>query len=336
MMQRILAIDAGGTTTRAIIVDLSGHCLGFGLAGGGNPISAGVDAALASLEAATQMALGVGWCGKDTFTSALVAMAGASARAPREWIANRLTGVGLRGNVEIESDILATFCSGTWLSRGYALVAGTGAVAARIEDGRLDRVSDGVGWLLGDGGSGYWIGHQVVRAVVASLDNRGPETALTKLVLDSLQLTVTSESDHGRPLVLLQVIESLYSLRPIELSRFAPLCFEAGGDRVASEILATAATELDKTLSAVRDATLDGPLVLGGSILTKLAGTAPLADLLTTMGDAELLPVQDGIVGAAVLGLRRAGVHVDGEIFNRINQSVMRLRETAAMNGSSA
>jgi glucosamine kinase len=341
-MQRILAIDAGGTTTRAVIVDLSGRCLGYGQAGGGNPISAGVDSALASLVAATTMALQASQPATDTFSSALIAMAGASAQMPLERISDRFTSLGLRGDVEVDSDLLAMFYSGTSSSHGYTLVAGTGAAAARITDGRLEAVSGGSGWLLGDAGSGYWIGHQVVRAVVASLDGRAPETALSDLLVASLQLEATSERSNGRSLLLLRLIHALYALRPIELSRFAPLAFQAQDDHVASGILAAAASELAGTLAAVWDPGMDGPVVLGGSVLGgtirgngMLAGTSPLAaSLKTALGDAELIPVRDGVVGAAVLGLLRAGIRLDRDVFFRIGRNVSLRREAASVNGS--
>ena len=44
-----LVIDAGGTSTRAVIVDSSGRCLGYGRAGGGNPTSAGITSAVAAV-----------------------------------------------------------------------------------------------------------------------------------------------------------------------------------------------------------------------------------------------------------------------------------------------
>ena len=66
-------------------------------------------------------------------------------------------------------------------------------MAARIRGGRLDRVVGGKGWLLGDAGGGFWIGHAVARAVVASLDGQGPDTALTDLVLEALGI----EADTG-------------------------------------------------------------------------------------------------------------------------------------------
>ena len=85
-----------------------------------------------------------------------------------------------------ESDLLATYCSGTHRPDGYAVVAGTGAGAIRLERGRQVAVADGLGWLLGDEGSGFWIGHRVVRAALADLDGRGPATGLTPLVLARL------------------------------------------------------------------------------------------------------------------------------------------------------
>ena len=56
-------------------------------------------------------------------------------------------------------------------------------VAARVGDGRVDATCDGVGWLLGDRGSGFWIGHRVVRAAAAALDESGAPTTLVELVL---------------------------------------------------------------------------------------------------------------------------------------------------------
>ena len=38
--------------------------------------------------------------------------------------------------LQFESDLLATFFSGTHHSDGYALISGTGAGAIRVEDGR--------------------------------------------------------------------------------------------------------------------------------------------------------------------------------------------------------
>jgi glucosamine kinase len=334
-MLSVLAIDAGGTSTRAVIVDEHGRCLGFGAAGGGNPISAGFEAALDSLAAATSMALASS-PGIEAISSALIAMAGATSRMPRQELTRRFTALGVRGELALESDLLAMFRSGTLSDDGYALIAGTGSVAARIEAGRLGTVSGGAGWLLGDGGSGFWIGHRVARAVVASLDGHGPATALTPALLSAVGLTATGERAHGRARVLLELIDALYAMPPVELSGFAPLAFQERDDAVAHEILQGAAAELVDTLAAIRPAHAGGPVVLGGSILGAMAHGNPVAQALSSaLRGAQLIQARDGVVGAAVLALTRAGVSVDAAMQDRIGRDVARLRQSTVMGSRS-
>ncbi|WP_460578324.1 N-acetylglucosamine kinase [Glaciibacter psychrotolerans] len=340
-MCTILAIDAGGTATRAVIVLPSGHCVGLGLAVGGNPISSGFDAALHSIAAAIADARTTTGPSAAAVTSTVIAMAGAGAHS-REQLSAGLVALGIGGPVQIVSDVLAMFRSGTLAPDGYVLVAGTGAVAARIENGSLAAVSDGLGWLLGDAGSGYWIGHRVAAAVAADLDGRGPATALTDLLLAELNTTAgehaasppttdAAPAPVERPPVLTRLIESLYALRPVELSRFAPLAFRAADsvdDAVARAILTDAAAELGTTFAAVADPVVTGPVVLGGSVLNSglLAHRTPLGEALRAATDsAPLLSARDGIVGAAVLGLMQAGFPVDETIFRRITDDVAAL-----------
>lgn len=66
------------------------------------------------------------------------------------------------------------------------LVAGTGAIAAEVRDLRLDRVADGHGWLLGDAGSGFWLGREAVRGLLADLDAGRAPTPLGRQVLTDL------------------------------------------------------------------------------------------------------------------------------------------------------
>src|SRR5690606_32162851 len=112
---------------------------------------------------------------------------------------------------------------------------------------RLERIVDAAGWLLGDLGSGYWLGHRAAMAVAAELDGRGERTALTPAVLDALAIErVDARSADSRPLDLRRVIDAVYDRRPIESAGFAvvvmvnrdypvaaPLLGEAEGDHVA-------------------------------------------------------------------------------------------------------
>ena len=171
----------------------------------------------------------------------------------------------------VESDLLAMFCAGSSDLDGHALVAGTGSAAIRVRDGVVAATSDGTGWLLGDEGSGFWIGHHVVRAVVADLDDRGPATGLTPLVLAGFGIADGHESRRGS---LSRLTEIVYDMRPVELARFAPVAFTVGDDAVAVAIVEAASEALARTLGTVLDNGIDGPLVLGGSVLLHQASVA--------------------------------------------------------------
>src|SRR6478752_1830649 len=153
----LVAVDAGGTSTRAVVVHPAGHCLGYAVAGSGNPTSVAAE------------------------------------------IRRRLAGVGLDAPLVFESDLLATYLSGTHRPDGYAVIAGTGAGAIRVEDGRQVAVADALGWLLGDEGSGFWIGQRAVRAALADLDGRGPATALTPLMLERLGVPAPEDAGDREP-----------------------------------------------------------------------------------------------------------------------------------------
>jgi N-acetylglucosamine kinase-like BadF-type ATPase len=344
-----LAVDAGGTSTRAILLEPDGTCRGYGVAGGGNPVSWGAEAALGSVVGAVAAAV-EGQPGVkpavdlDTGTGAgsaesgfavegtVIAMAGSSVAVRPENYASALAAIGVTTGVLFESDLLATFCAGTSDLDGYAVVAGTGSSAISVTAGTVSGTADGLGWLLGDAGSGFWIGHRVARAAVAALDDRGPATLLSSLLPESLDIGAGDDrAPGGRRESLRRVTDALYSIRPVELSRFAASAFRAAeaGDPVAQRILADAERSLLDTLDAVRVPGRSGPVVLGGGIARRLPGLPDsVADMVRPWGTEApvVIVVTDGIVGAGVLALRHGGILVGADVFDRLVSTVAALR----------
>ena len=321
-----LALDAGGTSTRAVVLDTSGRAYGYGRAPAGNPTAAGIREAADAIGLAAQQAL-TSSSGSGRPDSALVAMAGEKTAAFRVQVSDRLAALGL-DHVALEHDLLGIFHSGTPARDGYALIAGTGTVAARIRGGKLDRVVGGKGWLLGDAGGGFWIGHAVARAVVASLDGREQETALTGLVLQAMGIEADTGTLAGRAEALRQLVSGLYARPPISLADFAPIAFAAHEDPVARPILINASAALADLLSAVREPDLSGPVVVGGSVIVRGILAAPpslQAELVPPAGGDPVVPVSDGLVGASVLVLRHAGRDVDEALFRTIQAEVARV-----------
>jgi glucosamine kinase len=325
----LLAVDAGGTSTRAVALDTAGAASGYGRGSGGNPTSAGVERAVSAIGGAISAALGSATAGSADPPGhvALIAMAGVRSAEFRELLTSTLAGLGVQ-RVVLSSDLLGIFGSGTYRPDGYVLVAGTGSIAARIAGDRVERIVGGNGWLLGDDGSGFWVGQRVARAVVAALDDAGPVTALTELVLAAVGLPLTPGSAGGRARALSGLVARLYAQRPVQLAELAPLAFAVPDDPVARDILEQAADALAALLAAARVPEVGGPVVAGGSVLVHglLAGPVEVRERLGLPAGTEVVPVADGVVGAAVLALREAGVTVGAELFERVQQEVARVR----------
>ena len=313
----VLAVDAGGTSTRAGWFTGHGHCLGLARADGSNPVSRGADAALSQLVSAMSRAAGPGgWRAMPRPPRlVLVAMAGGS-RAEIALLRRAMAGVGLPGEPVLASDLLAGYFSGASEPDGYGLVAGTGAAAIRVVAGVERAVADGVGWLLGDRGSGYWIGSRAVRAAMRALD-RGEPSLLANAVLAAQGLSADEPGAArvaGRHPAIVPLVNAFYGAAPVDLARFAPvaLAAAAAGDRTAGEIVEQAVSELVATLDSVLDPAFPGPIVVHGGVAAVLPGlTAALRSLQRAQGwPADVRESEHGLLGAAVLALRAAGLEV--------------------------
>jgi glucosamine kinase len=318
----LIAVDAGGTSTRAVVLTPAGECLGYAVAGSGNPTAVGPETAAASVAQSVSGAMLRAEVASARIQLVVLAMAGAGSTSVAAEISRRLAHIGLDVPQVFESDLLATYLSGTDRPDGYAVIAGTGAGAIRVQDGRQVAVADALGWLLGDEGSGFWIGHRVVRAVLADLDGRGPSTALTPLMLARLGVSPPSDGGDRRPIMAL--VRALYSGPPVRLADHAGLVFEVDGDRTADRILGDAAAALARTLHAVRSPGVSGPVVLGGAPGCRRRQVADR--LAAASGTAEVHAVADGALGVCVLALRHAGTYVDAALFRQLTASLTAVR----------
>jgi N-acetylglucosamine kinase-like BadF-type ATPase len=299
----VLGLDVGGTASRAVVVTLTGRLAGQGWADGGNPTSRPPEAAAASVAQAARSALS----GVDPgdVRAAVMGIAGGGRLADpvvAEVFQRAWREVGLRCPVTVVGDVLVAFLSATARASGSVLIAGTGAVAGRIDDRIMTRVADGLGWLLGDEGSAFWLGRAAAREVVRELYAGQRPGDLTRLV--AVQL-VGADRIPDQPKALAQaIVTEVYRQPPAAVATLAPLVSQAAaaGDPTACAIVHRAADKLNSTLAQIRDDAADTPIVLGGSVLTS---AGPIQDVvrrtLAHRWSAPVLTATTGTVGAAWL-----------------------------------
>src|SRR5690606_12073636 len=146
-----------------------------------------------AVEMAIRAARAAGYDDDGREGTAILAMAGASSFAAPGAMAAQVRDISGAEQVEVVSDLFAMFASGTPRQRGYVLVSGTGAAALRVENDRVAAAADGLGWLLGDAGSGFWIGHRAVRAALGGMSGHGPATVMSRMLQEELGLPSNGE-----------------------------------------------------------------------------------------------------------------------------------------------
>jgi N-acetylglucosamine kinase-like BadF-type ATPase len=234
----VLGIDAGGTKTLCLLADETGRSVGEGRGPGANFHTSGD----AELENVLRQVIDVAIGDRRIVPAAVcVGMAGVD----REKEARIVRGMMQRSvpgsRVVVVSDALIALEAGAEELPGIVVIAGTGSIAygrnARLEAAR----SGGWGHIIGDEGSGYWIGREALSAVVRAVDGRGPVTRLT----DDVRAHFMIEDISGLPRIVYDrdlPLMSVAALGPI-VQRASGL-----GDPVATDILDRAAAEL--TLAA--------------------------------------------------------------------------------------
>ncbi|WP_433215539.1 N-acetylglucosamine kinase [Dactylosporangium sp. CS-047395] len=248
-MAVVVGVDAGGTASKAVALDEDGTVLGRGAGGPGNPAASGPPAARAvgsalrsalnGLDPANVVAGVVGVAGVSALADPAIARAFAA-----EWEA-----LGLRCPIPVVGDAVTAFAAGGDWAAGAVLICGTGAVAALVDGLETTRVADGLGWLLGDEGSGLWLGLQAVRRAVRRWD-----TPLARRVARHSGAADPDELVHWA-----QALPPFGALAP-DVCELAD-----AGDPDAGAIVAEAATRLVATLDEL--AAPAAPVVLGGGLL---------------------------------------------------------------------
>ncbi len=199
------------------------------------------------------------------------------------------------GEVRLAHDSVTSYLGGLGDRPGCVVAAGTGAIIFAVGETEVARV-DGWGHIVGDAGSGFWIGRAVLDAVLREYDGRGPATRLTPIVqaefpdLEQMYLELQADPDRVRRV-------ASYAKVAADLSRT---------DVLAATIVMAAADELAQSVAAALyrvDAAVDAPVCpLGNVFRCELLGQRFIESILTHRPQAQVVPAAgNGLDGAALM-----------------------------------
>ena len=280
----LLGIDAGGTRTVCVLADDHGQAITEIRGPGANLQSAGE----LDVEKVLHDIIARAIEGGPPPVAICLGMAGVDRARDAEIIQGILQRIGQRARTVVVNDALIALEAGVPGRPGTVVIAGTGSIAyGRNADGRGARAG-GWGYVLGDEGSGYWLGRLALRAVLRAADGRGEQTQLTERVL--------AHYGVARPRDLVREIYE-GGTRP---SAIAALARDVGGaadegDGIAGHLVSVAAQELAgaaysvaKRLGIERE-----PIVLSGGTLLGLGQLQRqlTAELARRLPDAPILPL---------------------------------------------
>jgi len=292
---RVLGIDGGGTGSRACLTDGKGQCLQREV-GGAALVRPGAEGdtvhVLADLVSRTMDGAGTA----RPLDRIVAGLAGVGREGTRLDMERRLMATGLARQVRVLTDVEVAFHDAFGSGPGILLIAGTGSVAmARLPSGGIARTG-GWGALVGDEGSGWWLGIAGLRAALRGRDGRGPRTILSETLPASMGYPGSSALVHH-----------LWGVPKAEVAALAPRVVEAadGGDAVAGALVEEAVRGIVEHLKALRKewptderpplALLGGLIVPGGPLRSRL---------LERLHDEGIRPKEappDGARGAAAL-----------------------------------
>ena len=265
-MEYVIGIDGGGTKTLLKIADLEGHLL-TQYEGGPSNINSMNRLRIAST-IIEDISRGLSGINENLKNCRVLCIGTAGIDRPddKRIVEDIIRDTGYDGETIITNDAVTALYGAVGSGEGIILISGTGSICyGRNLQGEVYRTG-GWGHIIGDAGSGYYIGINALNAIMKSYDGREGGTLLTKMVLEYLKLK-NPES----------LIEYVYrsGAGKKQIAGIAKVVDEAykAGDKKAGEILKRASLELYSCCRTVIDRLgfkdVNVTICVSGSVITK-------------------------------------------------------------------
>ncbi len=257
-----LGIDGGGSTLRIGIYGESLKCIYLlELSETANPSVLGFAQAEELLKSTLQKTIDEAGIAPSTVHFVGAGMAGA-AQNP-DWLSAILNQSLPHAQITVAPDYEIALIGAHGERYGVLVLSGTGSAACGINASGESAHSGGWGYLLGDGGSGYWLGLEILKSATRVADGCMEETSLYQQTFTHLKISAPEE-----------LISWIYNpdRNNREISQMAPLVLAcaAAGDLEAYRIVEDGAEHLYQLyLSVVKRLDFANPPVMfAGGLLS--------------------------------------------------------------------
>ena len=321
-MEVVAGVDAGATSTKSVIIDLSGKILGQHIGPAANPFIVGRESAVKIMMDTIRRA-SRDICKLDEVKFIVFGVTGLETSRSREKLRRIVEKCGI-SNVMVVHDSVITLEGALAGKPGIVIYSGTGSFA--IGKNALDEIYrvGGMGFFLSDEGSGFYLGQRALRAAIKGMNGRGEKTVLTNLILKHFKI------NH------FEQLESKLGLRskPVntsEIAALAPLVLKAAKEKdiVAMRIVQSAVDELLTMVKAVAYrlsmANTVFPIATsGGMFKSRLIRRRFIKRAHQEFPNVRVIRERlPPVMGAAILALRSLNIPVTKRILSNIKSSAV-------------
>jgi len=322
MTHYVIGVDGGGSKTELALIDLEGNLVGMEKVGSTNYQAVGGEQLRDELLEGFSALANVTNVDIDRVNHIFLGLAGAGRQKDQEEIKALFDDTVFAGKMTVDSDAIVALAGAFGTNPGIILIAGTGAICfGSNQDGKIVR-SGGWGYLLGDEGSGYYIGREAVVASLKDFDGRGEKTSLKENLMQRFEL---DSIDKIIPLIYQNEIDR------VAIANIAPLVFELAkqGDLISEDIIRKTGHEMGLLAKSVANQLGFS----GDEINVALVGSIfKQKDMLVSQISKELFELSWNVTmvdprfqpafGAALLGLKKQNVNIDETLLSNLEMSI--------------
>ena len=242
----VLGVDGGGTKTLGLISDQDQHILARQLVGATNPNVVGVEGSAKNIYQLISACCEEAHCTPADLRSVVLGLAGAGGTAIHKSLRDAVNALVTKGgaaplSITVEGDTRIALEGAFAGGPGIVIISGTGSMLiGKTPQGTIHTVG-GWGRVLGDEGSGYYLGSEALKAVTRDYDGRGDSGTLRRVLAQKYGWDTRD-----------RLIAAVYREK-FDIPSLAPLVLQAAdnGDSISMQILQRGAAHLAEQVKAL-------------------------------------------------------------------------------------